>query len=355
MGKYGIYVSGEVFNKASGNKISVEKVMNEVYKEQIAKAKADNPDLASMSAVQIALFDAGLNLNSKVSDFYSTNGNEYLFPAILETKIINAVDNFKFLNMLIGKTKVVDSKDVRTLKLDYGSNDAKSKLRLKDVAEGAELPEVVIKESTSTIKIFKRGIKVVSTYEAIQDATVNQFLETINQAVRNSAYTQIGDLADVAVNGDGNNNSAEVLGSFATANTITTTELMNYLIDYYDATNGLACDTILCGKNEAKIIANMLSDLDKINGYRADKSFKFPQFNFSDINVIYDTRVPQVGNKNVIVLMNKAESIDKYTVANSIINEFDRNIGNQTEIGTISERCGFGKNNDNATKVIKMA
>lgn len=352
---YGIKVTQEVFNKANMDKVSINKAMKDIYKEQIDKAVSENKALSELSPVEMALVDTGLDLNSKVSNFYSHNGNEYLFPAILETKIINAVDSNPFLNMLINSTKIVDSKDVRTLKLDYSTSDAKSKLSKRDVAEGTELPEVKITESSSVIKIHKRGIKVTSTYEAIQDATVNQFLQTLQQAERNSAYQQIGDVADVLVNGDGNSNAAGVLGSFATASTITTTELLNYLIDYYDATNGLACDTILCGKAEAKLIANLLVDLDKINGYRADKSFKFPQFNFSDINVLYDTRVPQVGSKNSVVLLNKAESIDKFTIANSIINEFDKNIGNQTEIGTLSERCGFGKINDNATKVIKMA
>ena len=354
MNKYGIFASNEIRSKAIAGKVSFNKVMSDIYADKIAQAKADHPELANATAVELALFDSGLSLASRVKDFYHTNGNEALFPAVLESIIISATDNQKFLNMLVAGTKTVDSKDVRTLKLDYNKADSKNALKYKDVGEGAELPEVTIKENSNLIHIYKRGIKVVSTYEAIQDATVNQFRETLTQAIRNNAYTQMGDVVTTLVNGDGNNNAAGVLGSFATAGKITTEELFNAFIDYYDAT-GLSVDTIVCGKAEAKIIAGLFTDLDKINGYRADKSFKFPQFNFNDINVIYDSRVPQVGGKNVVVMYSRADGVNKYTVANSILNEFDTNIGNQTQIGTLSERCGYGIINDNAVKVMKMA
>lgn len=354
MNKYGIFASSEMLSRAIANNKSFERTIREAYADKIAQAKADHPELANASAVEMALFDSGLTLDSRVSDFYHTNGNEALFPAVLESIIISATDNQPFLNMLIAGTKTVDSKDVRTLKLDYNKADSKNALRYKDVGEGAELPEVTIKESTNLIRIYKRGIKVVSTYEAIQDATVNQFRETLMQAIKTNADTQMGDVVTTLVKGDGNNNAAGVLGSFSTPGEISTKEMFNAIIDYYDATK-LAADTIVCRRAELGVIANIMSDLSKINGYRADMSFEFPQFNFNKIKVLYDDRVPQVDGKNAIIIYSRADGVRKYTVANSILNEFDKNISNQTQLGTVSERCGYGIINDNAVKVMKMA
>lgn len=352
---YGIKVSEDIYNKAVQDKISVNKVMNKSFEKEIDKIKSEHSEVKDFSPVQLALFDSGLTTNSPICKFYANTGNEYLFPALLETKVINAVDSYKWLNMIINSTKTVDKKDVRTLKLDFSTDTAKSKLKMKDVTEGAELPEAKISESDTLIKMRKRGLKIVSSYETIQDSTINELLETIKNATTLSGYTQLGDAIDVLYNGDGNNNGAGSLGTFATADTITANEITNFLIDYYDATNGIACDTIICNKAVSKILANLFVDIDKVNGYRADKSFKFPQFNFTDINFVYDSRVPQnSSSKDIIILTNKAQGINKYTVANSIINEFDKNISNQTEFGTISERCGFGKINDNVTKYISM-
>lgn len=351
--KYGIKIGKDVFETATRDKKSVENVLGEVYGEQLDKIRSDVKGAAGFTNVQLALFDSGLNRHSRISAFYSNNGNEYLFPATLEQSIIKATGEQDVLSNVINTTKTSETKDIRTLKLDYTTTENKGKIAYKDVSEGAELPEAKIKESDKTISIYKRGIKIVSTYEAIQDSTLDLLLETIGNAIIENAHTQLGDAVRVLQSGDGNSNPATSLGSTASATAITTAEIIGFLFDYCDAVKK-PVDRIVCGKDTAKILASVLYDITKVNGYAAGKMFEFPQLNLENIKVIYDSRVEQVSNKNIFMLYNKAQGVNKFTVANSIINEFDKNIGNQTEIGTLSERCGFGKINDNAIKYVTL-
>jgi hypothetical protein len=351
---YGIKLNKDVHAKATQEKVSVEKAVGMVYGETLDKMRSEVKGAADLNNIQLAVMDAGLDLkNSKVSDFIGTDDNEILFPAVLEMKAINAVDFNPYLSEIINTSNVTDSKDIRIAKLDYQDDDNKKKIELKDVAEGAELPKVQIKESKNTISIYKRGIQIVSSYEAIQDCPINMLIKTIEQAAIRSAYTQFGDAIKVLQNGDGNSNAAGLLGKTASASAITSAELIGFLFDYSDATN-LTADRIICNKATAKLFAGILYNTENINGYMQGKTFSFPQLDFENLKVFYDSRLDKVSNKDVFLIYNKAQGVDKYTIANSIINEFTKKITNQTEIGTLSERCGFGKIDDNATKYVTL-
>lgn len=351
---YGIKCNKAVHDYAVREKISVSKAMDALYGDELGKMRSEVKGAADLGNVQLAVMDAGLDLRtSKVSAFISTNDNEILFPAVLELKAINAVDYNPILSETINSSNITDTKDIRIAKLNYQDEDTKKKIEYKDVAEGAELPKVQIKESKNTITIRKRGIQIVSSYEAINDCPINMLLKTVEQAAIRSAYTQLGDAIKALQSGDGNNNAAGLLGATASASAITAEEIIGFLFDYYDATN-LSADRIICGKSTAKLLASILYDKNKFNGYMQGKSLEFPQLDFESLKVIYDSRLDKVSNKDVFLLYNKEQGIDKYTVANSIINEFGKEIGNQTEIGTLSERCGFGKINDDAVKYVTL-
>lgn len=352
MGK--IFINEEIFKKAISDEISIDEALKDTYGEEISKRVRENAAYEKLTPTQMAMKDAGLTKNSTIKEFYRTSDNEWLFPAVLETVVTDTVNATPILNEIIASTKTTPSADIRTLNIDFTSADAKKALTKRAVAEGAELPEVTINRSAQTLRIFKRGIAVKTSYEAIQDSTLNMFLETIKQGIAFSAHQQVGDAIKTLVEGDGNKNPADATTTTAESGIVTADDITEFLVDFMDGSQGANANTLICGKEAYKMLAKMFVNNDQGNGYRPGATFKFPQTMFNGLTVIYDSRVPDVNAKKAIIAIDNKQALDKYVVANSIINEFARDIRTQTEIGTLSERIAFGKRNPNATKILTI-
>jgi hypothetical protein len=349
-----ITITDDIFKQAVKDSRPINEVMRGAYASEIAARVEANPAIKGLSPVHHAMFDAGLDLRSPVSAFYTRGENEYLFPALIETVLEEVRDDSPMLNKLVAASHTVPSRDIRTIQANFNTDKNRKAVELRDVAEGAELPRVMITTSGSTIRIYKRGLAVESTYEAIRDCAINMFLITLRQAMRRVAYIQIGDAIEVLVNGDGNKNAAPVSPVTPAAAIVAPEEIVDFMLDFEDASEGRSPNVYLTNLTVYKQLVKMFVPNNIENAYRPGSMFSFPQSNFRDIAVYYDKRVPQIEGKDIIIALDNTAAIDKYTVANSVINEFDRNIVSQKKIGTISEETGFGKGVLEASRIMKM-
>lgn len=345
-----ILIGSDVYKGAVQNKVSLSDYIRKTQADEIADFIKKNPQCAEFSPVQMAMVGAGLSKKSPVRDFYSSNGNELLFPALVEQQITEAIDENPLLKMLLAGTIMTPSKDVRTLRFDFTSADAKKVLEFKEVAEGAELPAVTITESEKTIHIGKYGLQVKSTYESIQDSSVERFMLTLNQALRINAARQRKAAVACALNGDGNANAAQVLYTTASSGLVTAEDVVDFMVEFIDVSNGLSADTFCANKKLFKALAKMYLPNYNENGYRPGARFTFPQADMQNVTVLYDTGVPD----GQLLALDHSCAVDKYVVENSVISEFDKNITSQTEIGTLSERVGFGVRNEKARGILKV-
>ena len=348
-----IKITAELLDRARESKQTINSILRSEYSAELSALADANPDFKGKSPVSVAMAAAGIFRNTSIQAFFKTDGNKLLYPAFLETVIEKMRDGSGILNALLANTRAVSSRDVHTLIVGV-AEDKKKALEMRRVAEGAELPEAELKVSEKTIGMYKYGIKYKTTYEALQDATVDQFADAIRRSMRYTPYAQIGAVIDTIVRGDGNSNPADSSTTTAATGVLTGDDITDFLIDFEDNSIGLSANTLLVGTALYKVLAKMYRKNDEVNAPRPGTMFKFPQQDFEDLTVIRDSRVPQVGGKDIVIGLDAREAIDRFYVANSIINEYDRNISDQTQIGTISERVGFGKGDNLASRILKL-
>lgn len=142
-----------------------------------------------------------------VEKFFRTAESSVLFPEYIARAVKQGMEENDVLPKIVATTTTIDAMDYRSV-FSAASEDDK---KLMQVAEGASIPATEIRSKSNLVKLNKRGRMLVASYEAIRFQKLDLFAVTLRQI---GAYIQkmhLQDAVDVLVNGDGNNNAAEVL------------------------------------------------------------------------------------------------------------------------------------------------
>ena len=142
-----------------------------------------------------------------VEKFFRTAESSVLFPEYIARAVKQGMEENDVLPKIVATTTTIDAMDYRSVFSAASEEDKK----LMQVAEGASIPATEIRSKSNLVKLNKRGRMLVASYEAIRFQKLDLFAVTLRQI---GAYIQkmhLQDAVDVLVNGDGNNNAAEVL------------------------------------------------------------------------------------------------------------------------------------------------
>lgn len=347
-----IKVTDKIVSDAYTKGLKIVDVMAKEYEGEIADKIKANDKLAKLTPLELAMVDAGLSVNSTIKSFFTDSSNTLLFPAIIDSRIAEKTAANPMLGYVCTAIETVEGSSIKGIKLDWTSTDNAKALKKRDISEGADLPVVKVTTGDKAISLYKRGVAVQTTYEALMFCKLNMFLRTIDAIAANSANQQMGDAIDVLVNGDGNNNAATVKTAASTS--FAASDIVSFAVDFATANNGMAMDTIICNTTQAKALLNMTVSNTVDLGYRLGASFTFPQYDIKNITVIGDDRVPQSSSKDIIIGINRANALTKYIATGSQINEIASNIQNQTKLGTLSEIVGFSRFIDSAAMIMKL-
>ena len=142
-----------------------------------------------------------------VEKFFRTAESSVLFPEYIARAVKQGMEENDVLPKIVATTTTIDAMDYRSVYSAASEEDKK----LMQVAEGTSIPATKIRSKSNLVKLNKRGRMLVASYEAIRFQKLDLFAVTLRQI---GAYIQkmhLQDAVDVLVNGDGNNNAAEVL------------------------------------------------------------------------------------------------------------------------------------------------
>lgn len=346
-----IVLTDEIVADARDHCVPIKTEIENHYEGEIADLCRDNEKLKSLNGLELCMFSAGLSKKSRIKDFYTTQDNDLLFPAVIDTRLAETVAKNPMLNYIVEGEQMIDATSVKALTLDWTAEDNQKALLKRDVSEGADLPIVKVQVGSKAISLYKRGVAVQTTYEAVRHTSLELFMRTLNAIAAHSAHQQMGDAVAVLLNGDGNDNAPLV--SATAAADLTKNDVVDLCLDFYDANNGLILDTILTGRTWYRKLLDMVFPTDEAAGYHLGASFKFPQGVFGDITVVYEQRVTDEGGKPRLIGLNRANALTRYIENGSIISEVAANIRNQTKLGTLSETVGFAKLVNTASRVLK--
>lgn len=346
-----IVLTDRIVSEALQKGIRITDALAQEYEGIIADKIKDNPKLEKLDAFEMAMLDAGISKKTMIKDFYSDPQNEWLFPAFIDKKLAETIGNNEILNYIVSGQTTVNSLSVQGASVDL-INDADNKeaVKFKRVAEGSDLPLAVIKLGERAITLSKFGRAIQATYESLMFQTVDIFTKSIEWIANDAAGQQISKAVDVLINGDGNSNAATV-DTIEGDSGLTPAEIITFALNFYEA-NKTPLRTIIAPKDMFKSLQQMFVSTTSTNGIIPGSTFNFPQGISQNVTVIF-ADVPKAGTKSQLIGIDNNYALTKYVAAGSQIREIDRNIRNQTQIGTISEIAGFAKFVNSATRVLR--
>ena len=120
-----------------------------------------------------------------VEKFFSTTDAAALFPEYISRAVRQGIEDCDILSKLTATVTDIDALDYRAVESVSGTDGKK----LKEVAEGAFIPETTIQTKESVVNLRKRGRMLVSSYEAIRFQHLDLFTITLKQIGRQIALS----------------------------------------------------------------------------------------------------------------------------------------------------------------------
>ena len=164
-----------------------------------------------------------------VEKFFSTHESSVLFPEYVARSVKAGMEEGNILPSITASVTRFDGMDYRSI-YSAASEDDKS---LRYVGEGAAIPQTEIRAADHLVSLKKRGRMLVASYEAIRFQRLDLFSVMLRQIGNQIMRMHLEDAIDVIINGDCNNNAAQILevGGTAlggTAGTLSYSELLNF-------------------------------------------------------------------------------------------------------------------------------
>lgn len=271
-----------------------------------------------------------------VEKFFQTSNSAALFPEYVSRAVKQGMERADILPNIVATVTDIEGMDYRSI-VSAPSEDDKS---LKVVAEGAQIPQTVVKTRENLVKLHKRGRMLVASYEALRFQRLDLFTVTLNQIGAYIARAQLKDAIDVLLNGDGNGNAADVVSA-------KTTGSVEYsdLLKLWASLSPYELNTILAPTDEMqKILA-----LSQMQDSNAGLDFQGTGKMITPMGATL-LHAPEMTSGKVIGLDKNCAL--EMVQAGGVVTDYDKLIDRQLERAAITCTAGFSKIFTEASKAL---
>lgn len=275
--------------------------------------------------------------SSTVDKFFSTTDSAVLFPEYVSRAVRQGIEEGKHLDSIVATKTNIEGLDYRTI-TSIPTADEKE---LKEVAEGAQIPETVVHTQENLVTLKKRGRMLVASYEAIRFQRLDLFTVTLRQIGAYIARSQFKDAVNVLIDGDGNNNPAGVIAP-ATAGSITYADL----IKLWNSFSPYEMNTIIASPDVTAKLLTMAEFRDAPAGLNFHG-------NGTMITPLGAKLIKSADLDKKIVALDKNYALEMVT-AGGVQTDFDRLIDRQLERAAITQISGFAKIFADSAKVMNV-
>lgn len=344
--------------------VSLSTYLNNKYSNIVSKfnGELDAFDIALLSRGIIVKDDMQFGIqSSSMMKFFTTDENRMLFPEFIIRQLRQLTAMPSIINDLVASTRVITGDSAKQVVLDLSNTAAgkknKQSLKMRRIAEGANIPVAELKLGETSIKIYKYGIGVKATYEVLRRTTIDMFRKQMELVTVQAAYDEVGAVIDVILNGDGNTNSAVVykatdLNPNAQEGKLDEVTLVKFLVKQAP----FNFDTLIVGEDVYTQICTILLDKNFTNAINPKIGFEFPQGLLNNLRVVYSEDLGlDSSSKHQVIGLAKNYAIEKTIEAGSTINEVSKTIENQTQLAVITENAGFNKIDARASAILQLA
>ncbi len=263
-----------------------------------------------------------------VEKFFQTSNSAALFPEYVSRAVKQGMEQADIIPDIVATVTNIDGMDYRSV-ASVLSEDDKS---LKVVSEGAAIPQTVVKTQENLVKLHKRGRMLVSSYEALRFQRLDLFTVTLNQIGAYIRRAQLNDAVDVLLNGDGNNNSCEVVSLNDNNAGITYGDLLKL----WGKLSPYELNTILAPTDAMKTILSMSEMKDSHAGLNFQGTGKM--ITPLGANLLHTTSIAS----GYLIGLDKNCALEMVQ-AGDVVTDYDKLIDRQLERAAISCTAGFAK------------
>ena len=282
--------------------------------------------------------------SSSVEKFFSTADSAVLFPEYIARTVRQGMEENDILPAITATTTVIDSLDYRSI---Y-SNPTDEDKELKNVAEGAAIPETQVKTKDHLVKLTKRGRMLVASYEALRFQKLDLFGVMLRQIGAHIQKQQLADAVNVLISGDGNDNAA-VQYTVGTSPISGTKGTLGYdqLVEFWGQFDPFTMNTMLCSTatmTKMLKIAELQNPLTGLNFQGTGKVGTPLGAQLHRSGAVADGVIIGLDNRYALEMIR----------AGDVLVEYDKLIDRQLERAAITSISGFGKICDGASCVLNV-
>lgn len=335
---------------ADFNSIKIDKSMyarsgknlTQQLEEMDPSANYRGTELEGLDAFQRQLKRFDIKVKGRNSDtvekFFQTGDSAALFPEFIRRGVLTGIDQGDMLGDIVATTTRIEGMDYRSIT----SDQTEAERELAPVAEGAYIPETRVRLRENLVRLIKRGRMLVSSYEALRYQRLDVFTVTLRQIGSYIGQMLLKDAVDVLINGDGNDNAAQVL-------TPTLRGSVSYkdLIKLWGELSPYELNTILAPTEVVKKILAVPEMQDAAAGLNFHGTGKM--VTPMGATLIHVPSVPE----NHIIGFDKNFALEMVQ-SGDIVMDYDKLIDHQLERAAITCTCGFAKLFDSAVKVLTI-
>lgn len=290
---------------------------------------------------QLKRFDikvSGVGSDS-VMKFFSTTQSSALFPEYVSRAVKQGIEEANMLPSIVATTTHINNLDYRTI-ASVPTDDEKS---LKQVEEGAAIPETAVHTQESLVKLHKRGRMLVASYEALKYQKIDLFSVTLRQIGAHISRSQFADAVDVLISGDGNSNPAAEIGTAASGN-------LTYgdLLKLYDQLDPYTLNRLIMSPSTMLKVMSLDEFKNPLSGINFQGTGN--PGNPLGAKLLRSKAV----SDGTIIGLDKSCSLEMVVAADVNV-DYDKLIDRQLERAVITTTAGFAKIFTDASAVLKIA
>ncbi|MBQ3150669.1 MAG: phage major capsid protein [Clostridia bacterium] len=304
--------------------------------------KGTNLDGLDAYQRQLKRFDIKVNGPecSAVEKFFTNTDSAALFPEFVARAVRQGMEEADILSKIVAVTTVIDGLDYRSIESVPSDSDKE----LAVVAEGAHIPETMIRTQENLVKLYKRGRMLTASYEAIRFQKLDLFAITLRQIGAYIARSQFADAVKVLKYGDGNDNPASSTSVKDSANhTVTYADI----IDFWNSFSPYSLTTLIAGPDNTAKLLNLSEFKDAAAGFNFQSTGKMITPVGAEL-----IRSSAVDSSDIIGLDSSCAL--EMIKSGEVLTEFDKLIDRQLERAAITSTAGFSKIFKDASKILTV-
>ena len=272
-----------------------------------------------------------------VDKFFSTSQSAVLFPEYIARAVKVGMEEANILPDITATETLIEGMDYRSI-----TSVPEDEKELKQVAEGAAIPQTTVRTRDTLVKLHKRRRMLVASYEAIRFQKLDLFSVTLRQIGAQIGRMHLEDAIEVILKGDGSGNAAQSM-DVAAAGTLTYEDLLKF----WNSFEPYQLNTLLAGVDTMPKLLGMSQMQDAVAGLDFHGTGKL--ITPMGAKVLRSSAVPA----GKIIGLDKNYALEMVR-AGDVMVEYDKLIDRQLERAAITTISGYAKIFEDASRVLTV-